>query len=172
MFDVVAPIQPFLGSVSRGLDSLTSDSSVSRLLNLEQTFGNTGLDSTYSPWDSFDHFGRQQIREDISSCLRISTGAGTSQQGSSKSPQVVRMSPGKTATQRSVLESEEASTSKASSSSGNSFKLYFSYIYIQREESIHPLGLSISTSISSFSSSDNSLCLIAPMSNRCLANIS
>ena len=123
MFDVVAPIQSFLGGVSRGLDALTSESSVSHLLTLEQTFGNTGLDSTYSPWVSFDHFGRQQIREGINSCHKISTGVGTSRPGSSKSPKVVQMSPGKSAPHRSTLESEEASTSKASNLSGNSAKL-------------------------------------------------
>ena len=65
MFDVIAPIQSFLGYVGHGLDVLTSDSSVSRFLPLEQSFGNAGLNDVYSPWDSIDHFGRAQIRENL-----------------------------------------------------------------------------------------------------------
>ena len=123
MFDIVAPIQSFLGSVSRGLDALTSDSSVSRLLNWEHTFANTGLDSTCSPCDSLVHFGQQQVREGINSCHGISTLAGTTKPGSIKSPKVFRVSPGKSATQRSAPESEEASISKSSNLSGKSANL-------------------------------------------------
>ena len=65
MFDVIAPIQSFLGYVGLGLDVLTSDSSVTRFLPLEQSFGNAGLSDVYSPWDSVDHFGRAQIRENL-----------------------------------------------------------------------------------------------------------
>ena len=43
MFDVVAQIQSYLGYCARGLDVLTSDSSVTRFLSLEQSFGNSGL---------------------------------------------------------------------------------------------------------------------------------
>ena len=65
MFDVIAPIQFFLGYVGNGLDVLTSDSSVSRFLPLEQSFGNAGLSDVYSPWDSVDHFGWAQIKENL-----------------------------------------------------------------------------------------------------------
>ena len=65
MFDVVAPIQSYLGYCARGLDVLTSDSSVTRFLSLEQSFGNSGLSDVYSPWDSVDHFGRVKIRDDL-----------------------------------------------------------------------------------------------------------
>ena len=65
MFDVIAPIQSFLDYMGHGLDVLTSDSSVSRFLLLEQSFGNTGLSDGYSPWDSVDHFGRAQIRQHL-----------------------------------------------------------------------------------------------------------
>ena len=65
MFDVSAPIQSYLSYVSHGLDVLTSDSSVSRFLPLEQSFGNAGPSEIYSPWDSVDHFGRAQIRENL-----------------------------------------------------------------------------------------------------------
>ena len=67
MFDVIAPIQSFLGYVGHGLDVLTSDASVSRFLPLEQSFGNSGLSDLYSPWDSVDHFGKTQIRENLES---------------------------------------------------------------------------------------------------------
>ena len=49
MFDVIAPIQSYLGYVTHGLDVLTSDSSVSRFLPLEHSFGNSGLTDIYSP---------------------------------------------------------------------------------------------------------------------------
>ena len=65
MFDVIAPIQSFLGYVGHGLDVFTSDSSVSRFLPLEQSFSNAGLSDVFSPWDSVDHFGRDQIRENL-----------------------------------------------------------------------------------------------------------
>ena len=67
MFDVIAPIQSFLGYVGHGLDVLTSDASVSRFLPLEQSFGNSGLSDLYSPWDSVDHFGKTQSRENLES---------------------------------------------------------------------------------------------------------
>ena len=54
MFDVIAPIQSYLTYVTHGLDVLTSDSSLSRLLPLEQSFGDAGLSDIYSPWDSVD----------------------------------------------------------------------------------------------------------------------
>ena len=63
MFDVIAPIQSYLDNVPQGLDVLTSDSSITRFVGLEQSFGNAGLSDVYSPWDSIDHFGRVQIRE-------------------------------------------------------------------------------------------------------------
>ena len=123
MFDVVAPIQSFLGSVSRGLDALTSEASISRFLHLEPTFGGPGLESTYSPWDSFNHFGRQQIRETLSSSLRISSVSGTGRSTSGKSPKVVRISPGKPSSQRSATEADEAPISKSCDSSGSTSKL-------------------------------------------------
>ena len=67
MFDVIAPIQSFLGYVGHGLDVLTSDASVSRFLPLEQSFGNSGISDLYSPRDSVDHFGKTQIRENLES---------------------------------------------------------------------------------------------------------
>ena len=65
MFDVITPIEFFLGYVLRGLDVFTTDSSVSRCLSLAQSLGNAGLSDVYSPGDSIDHFGRGQIRETL-----------------------------------------------------------------------------------------------------------
>ena len=76
MFVVLAPIQSFLGNASRGLDALTSDASMSRFLLLERTFGDTGLDSTFSHWDSFDRFGRLKIRQELSSNLEYRPNRG------------------------------------------------------------------------------------------------
>ena len=123
MFDVVAPIQSFLGNVSRGLDVLTSDSSISRFLDLEKTFGNTGLGGTYSPWDCIDHFGRGQTRENLSSQASTSIGAGTSQSGTRKSPKVVRISFGKDTVQQNEPELEGSAVTKASKTSSKSAKL-------------------------------------------------
>ena len=49
MFDIVAPIQSYLKNVVRGIDTLVSDGSIACFLNLEMTFGSTGLSSTYCP---------------------------------------------------------------------------------------------------------------------------
>ena len=65
VYDVVTPIQSYLGSSSRGIDVFTSEDSVPRFLALEATFETTGLKESYSPWDSLDHFGRAQIKEKI-----------------------------------------------------------------------------------------------------------
>ena len=65
MFDVIAPIQSYLGYVTHGLYVLTSDTSVSRSLPLEQSFGNSGHTDIHSPWDSVDHFDRALIRKTL-----------------------------------------------------------------------------------------------------------
>ena len=65
VFDVIAPIQSYLSYVTHGLDVFTSDSSVSRFLLLEHSFGNAGLSDVYSPWNSIDHFNRAEIRRTL-----------------------------------------------------------------------------------------------------------
>ena len=91
MFDVVAPIQSHYGNVVRGLDSLVSESSIARLLNLELTFGTTGLSDTYSPWENIDYIGRDRIRDSIHlrsperRKVTISAAVSSEQPGSSKS---------------------------------------------------------------------------------------
>ena len=49
MFDLVSPIKSYFGVVARGLDNLISYAFIARLLNLELTFGNSGLSNTHSP---------------------------------------------------------------------------------------------------------------------------
>ena len=94
MFDVVAPIQSYFGDVARGLDTLISDASIARLLNLESTVGTTGLSNTYSPREGLDYFGRNRIRDAIYSRSperrKVSTKTQTDQPCSSKSSQVQR----------------------------------------------------------------------------------
>ena len=118
MFDLLAPIQSFLDHGFRGLDILTSDSSITGSLALELTFGTTGLDSTYNPWDSIDHCGCYQIRECLNSCRRKSTGAESSRTSPNKSPKVIRISPGKSTPRRSVLETEDVLVSRPNNLSG------------------------------------------------------
>ena len=122
IFDVVAPIQSFLGHGLRGMDILTSDSSIASFLSLEQSFGTTGLESTYSPWDYIDHFGRQQTREGFNVCRRATTGAESSRTSPNKSTKVLRISLSKSKSQRDVPETEEAPMTKPSASSGGSAK--------------------------------------------------
>ena len=116
MFDVVAPIQSFLGHGLRGLDILTSDSSIASFLSLERSFRTTGLESTYSPWDYNDHFGRQQIRESFNVCRRATTGAESSRASPNKSPKVVRISRSKSTSQLDDPETEEAPMTKPGTS--------------------------------------------------------
>ena len=66
VYDVVTPIQSNFCGSSHSIDVFTSEDSVRRFLALKPTFGTTGLKDTYSPWDSFDHFGRGQIKYVIS----------------------------------------------------------------------------------------------------------
>ena len=66
-FDLVTPIQSCFDAVARGLDNLTSDESIARLLKLEMTLASFGLSDTYSPWDEVNYFGRDQIRSAIDS---------------------------------------------------------------------------------------------------------
>ena len=89
VFDVVAPIQSYFGEVARGLDTVTSSESIARLMTLEATFGTTGLSNTYSPWDGFDYFGRDRLRDAINprspERRRVVTHASVDQPCSSKS---------------------------------------------------------------------------------------
>ena len=71
MFDVIAPIQSYLGYATQGLDVLTSDDSVKHFLALDQSFGNSGLTDVYSPWDSVDHFDKVKIRETLDPTVTV-----------------------------------------------------------------------------------------------------
>ena len=56
--DVILPAQFYLANVSRGVETLTSNSSATKFLDFEPSFGSAGLSDVYSPWDSADFFGR------------------------------------------------------------------------------------------------------------------
>ena len=94
----------------------------SQFLSIERSFGSTGLESTYSPWDYIDHFGRQQIREGFNVCRRATTGAESSRARPNKSPKVVRISPSKSTSQRDDPETEESPMTKPGTASGGSAK--------------------------------------------------
>ena len=89
VFDVVAPIQSYFCEVARGLETVTSSESIARLMTLETTFGTTGLSNTYSPWDGFDYFERDRLRDAINprspERRRVVTHASVDQPCSSKS---------------------------------------------------------------------------------------
>ena len=98
--------------------TLTSDSSVDRLLNLELTFGNTGLGNTYSPWGDNDHFGQDLIRDGINvrspERYKVSASTSVKHQDSGRSPRPYSK-PNK---RRSHLMSERTLSERASRLSG------------------------------------------------------
>ena len=67
MFDVVTPLQSYLSNVAHGVEVFTSESSISKFLALEPTFGSTGLRDIYSPWGDLDKFGWAEIDDVINS---------------------------------------------------------------------------------------------------------
>ena len=94
MFDIVAPIQSYLSNVARGLDTLVSEGSIARFLDLEKTFGGTGHSSTYCPWDEMDRFNRAAIQHCINSQSaeqrKVTMCASVDPQRSGKSPKKSR----------------------------------------------------------------------------------
>ena len=92
MFDIVAPIQS--GNVARGLDTLVSDGSIARFLNLEKAFGGTGLSSTYCPLDGINHFNRVAIPDCITfqstEQRKVTMSVSADPQSSGKSPKKSR----------------------------------------------------------------------------------
>ena len=59
--DIILPVQSYFKSVPRGVETLSDDSSVSKFLSLETTFGDSALRDSYDPWLSIDLFGRAGI---------------------------------------------------------------------------------------------------------------
>ena len=128
LFDVVAPIQSYLKNAVRGLDALTSDASIARFLELEMTFGNAGLSSTYCPWDGINHFDRVGIQECINSQStvgrKVTLCVDSDPQGSSKSPKKSQSSssgrsPKKTQSPHSSKQQEQSSSRTSSIERGS-----------------------------------------------------
>ena len=91
LFDIVAPIQSYLGNVARGLNTLFSDGSIAHFLVLEKLFGGTGLSSTYCPWDKINRFNRAAIEDCINSQSteqrKVTMCVSADPQSSDKSPE-------------------------------------------------------------------------------------
>ena len=128
LFDVVAPIQSYLKNAVRGLDALTSDASIARFLELEMTFGNAGLSSTYCPWDGINHFDRVGIQDCINSQStvgrKVTLCVDSDPQGSSKSPKKSQSSssgrsPKKTQSPHSGKQQEQSSSRTSSIERGS-----------------------------------------------------
>ena len=56
--DVILPVQSYFRNVPRGVETVTSEQSISKFLLLEPDFGTQGLSDVYCPWLSVDYFGR------------------------------------------------------------------------------------------------------------------
>ena len=128
LFDVVAPIQSYLKNAVRGLDTLASDASIARFLELEMTFGNAGLSSTYCPWDGINHFDRVGIQDCINSQptvgRKVTLCVDSDPQGSSKSPKKTQSSssgksPKKTQSPHSSKQQEQSSSRTSSIERGS-----------------------------------------------------
>ena len=63
--DAVLPVQSYFHNILYGVEAVTTDQSVMSFLQLEPTFGNSGLSDTYCPWLSVDFFGRDEIIEQL-----------------------------------------------------------------------------------------------------------
>ena len=128
LFDVVAPIQSYLKNAVRGLDTLASDASIARFIELEMTFGNAGLSSTYCPWDGINHFDRVGIQDCINSQptvgRKVTLCVDSDPQGSSKSPKKTQSSisgksPKKTQSPHSSKQQEQSSSRTSSIERGS-----------------------------------------------------
>ena len=63
--DIILPVQFYFKSVPRGVETLSADTSVSKFLSLETTFGDSAFRDSYDPWLSIDLFGRAGILEKL-----------------------------------------------------------------------------------------------------------
>ena len=63
--DAILPVQSYFLNVSREVKAVTKHRSLSSFLQLEPTFGGSGLSDTYCPWLSVDFFGPGQIIEQL-----------------------------------------------------------------------------------------------------------
>ena len=59
--EVMLRVQPYFRNVSRGMETVTSEQSISKFLLLEPDFGTQGLTDVYRPWLSVDYFERTRF---------------------------------------------------------------------------------------------------------------
>ena len=73
LIDLIQPVQSYFTNVARGVEVMTREESVTKLLTLEPNFGSTALKDVYCPWVSVDFFGKAKIFEELDptkSCQR------------------------------------------------------------------------------------------------------
>ena len=63
--DVILPVQSYFRNVPRGVETVTSEQSISKFLLLDPDFGRQGLSDVYCPWLSVDYFGRTKLLEQL-----------------------------------------------------------------------------------------------------------
>ena len=63
--DVILPVQSYFRNVPRGVETVTSEQSISKFLLLEPDFRTQGLSDVYCPWLSVDYFGRTKLLEQL-----------------------------------------------------------------------------------------------------------
>ena len=63
--DVILPVQSYFRNVSRGVETVTSEQSISKFLLLEPNFRTQGLSDVYCTWLSVDYFGRTKLLEQL-----------------------------------------------------------------------------------------------------------
>ena len=64
---MILPVQSYFRNVYRGVETVTSEQSISKFLLLEPDFGTQGLSDVYCPWLSVDSFGRTKLLEQLDS---------------------------------------------------------------------------------------------------------
>ena len=63
--DVILPVQSHFCNVSRGVETVTSQQSISKFLLLEPDFETQGLSDVFCPWLSVDYIGRTKLLEQL-----------------------------------------------------------------------------------------------------------
>ena len=74
LVDVILPVESYFRNIPHGVEAMTSDKSIAAFLQLEPSFGGSGLSDVYCPWKSVDFFGRAKFLEQLdpnSTCRRV-----------------------------------------------------------------------------------------------------
>ena len=61
LIDIVPPVQSYFSNVVGSIEAVTSESSISKFLEMESNFGRTVLSDTYDPWSGLDNIGKADI---------------------------------------------------------------------------------------------------------------